>query len=61
MKTKDIDKITEKVAKKFPTFGGGQTVMGNPIAQAMKDRPPMFTTGCDVEEVVKYVLQLAKK
>lgn len=48
--------ITQKVAGKFRTFGGGNATPGNPIAEVLKSRSPMFAAGVDIEEVVRFIL-----
>jgi hypothetical protein len=54
-----VDMIVLNIAADFPTFGGGRKCAGNPIAEALKDRGPMFALGVDVRQVVERVLQLA--
>ncbi len=47
------------VASRTRTFGGmgGSDKDPNPIAESLKDMPPMFAAGVDVGEVVDLVLQ----
>lgn len=51
-----VQKIVRLTAKKFPSFGGGKTAVGNPISFILKDRPPEFAAGVDIEQVVRFVL-----
>lgn len=56
----NIDEITKSVAGAFPSFGGGRKSAGwNPIADALKDNPPVFVAGVDIKAVVKFVLDQA--
>lgn len=51
--------ITEMIADRFGTFGGGRPpTPGNPVSAALKDRPLVFAAGVDVADVVQFVLQL---
>lgn len=43
-------------SKRITTFGGGQSAIGNPIADALKEKDPSFAMGVDVGEVVSFVL-----
>lgn len=48
--------IVEKIGREFPCFGGGSgSAWGNPIAEALKDKPLVFAAGVDVENVVLLV------
>jgi hypothetical protein len=50
--------IVGMVVSKFNCFGGGQrSPWGNPVAEALKDQPPMFAAGVDVEQVVRAVMK----
>ena len=49
----DRKKLIDFVARAFPSFGGGRTSDSNPVAMALKDKPPMFVAGQDISEVVK--------
>jgi len=51
--------ITALVAHNFRCFGGGRTSNSNPISNALKDTPPSFAAGVDVQQVVDFVLSLA--
>jgi hypothetical protein len=48
--------IVAEIGVRFPTFGGGISHPGNPIADALKDRPLQFAAGVDVEQVVRFIL-----
>lgn len=52
------DYITQQVAKRFKSFGGGKGSDYNFLADALKDNAPMFAAGVDVKDVVDYVLDL---
>jgi hypothetical protein len=52
-----LDRITTGAAKNFRSFGGGSVTAGNPISEAMKDRPAVFAAGVDIREVVEFVVQ----
>lgn len=56
MNEEKIQKIIKSVSLQFRTFGAGQETVGNPIANALKDRPPQFAVGVSVEDVVRFVL-----
>lgn len=58
-----VRRITVAVNEQFPSFGGGRSkgTSFNPIAAALKDKPPVFAAGVDIEEVVRFVLEEAKK
>lgn len=51
-----IADIVQRVGVQFRTFGGGRTSEFNPIAAALKDKPPMFAAGVDVRDVVEFVV-----
>ena len=55
-----VDKITQYIGKKFPSFGGGQGSNWNPIVNALKDEPLQFAAGVEIESVVRAVLRKAK-
>jgi len=55
-----IQQITGQIAAQFTTFGGGRTILSNPLAHALKDQPPMFAMGVEVEAVVRAVLEAAE-
>lgn len=61
MKKQQIAQIVKGVAANFRTFGGGQVTESNPISLALKDSPPQFAAGVDVEEVVRFVVSKAKR
>lgn len=52
----EVERITEAVARRFRTFGGGKVTPGNPLSAALKDAAPQFAAGVDVREVVCFVL-----
>ena len=56
MKQDLAKEITTKVAQSFRCFGGGRGSSWNPITEVLKDQPPQFVAGVDVEEVVRFVL-----
>lgn len=51
-----IDAITEYVAIRTKTFGGGNPGW-SPISSALKDSPIQFAMGVEVREVVELVFQ----
>lgn len=51
-----LQKIVRLTAKRFPSFGGGKISAGNPISHALKNAPPTFAAGVDIEQVVSFVL-----
>lgn len=57
MNDEEVTEIVNAIVKNFRCFGGGQGTAGNPIAHALKDRPPVFAAGVDVEDVVRFVIQ----
>lgn len=60
-KKKTVSEIVTLAAAKFPSFGGGRVSdSNNPVALAFKDCSPMFCTGVNIEEVVRFVLKEAK-
>lgn len=63
MRKTQIDKIVKSVQENFRTFGGGQDVSqsNNPICHALKNKPPQFAAGVDVQGVVEHILKSAKK
>ncbi len=60
MKTHDelVELVTDVVARRFRSFGGGNVSPGNIISQALKDDPATFAAGVDVKDVVNKVIQL---
>ena len=54
-----VERIVARLAGQFETFGGGRKVIGNPIAEALAKKPPVFALGVPVQEVVERVLELA--
>ena len=52
-----VNHITHKIKDHFCTFGGGQVTSGNPLSHALKDNPPQFAAGVDVEQVVRFVME----
>ena len=61
MTKEEIDRVVELVSRSFCTFGGGRVVTGNPIAHALKDHPPQFAAGVDVEDVVRSVISYVER
>ncbi len=55
-----VQKIVKLTAAHFRSFGGGKVNSYNPISAALKDRPPQFAAGVDVEQVVRFVLNKNK-
>lgn len=51
-----VQKIVRLTADEFHSFGGGKLTSNNPIAQVLKDEPPSFAAGVDIEQVVRFVL-----
>jgi hypothetical protein len=51
-----IDEIVAAVAANFSSFGGKSITPCNPISAALKDKPPMFAMGVDIEDVVRFVM-----
>ena len=51
-----VQRIVRLASKQFPSFGGGKWSTGNPISYALKDKPPAFATGVDIEQVVRFIL-----
>lgn len=50
--------ITTIIASEFRCFGGGNVSYGNPISMALRDQPPQFAAGVDVQDVVNRVIDL---
>jgi len=61
MNKKLIDEIVKKTAAHFPTFGGGRVNKWNPLSVALKDDPPQFAAGVDVEKVVRFIISKVGK
>lgn len=62
MTKKQADKIVAVTARVFPSFGGGRVSNGyNPLADALKDREPMFAAGVDIRQVVEFVASKLKR
>ena len=61
MRKGKTDVIVEKIVDRFSCFGGGRSVMGNPIADALRDKPPVFAAGVSVKDVVRFVLRQGRK
>ncbi|MDX1535999.1 MAG: hypothetical protein R3346_04540 [Candidatus Spechtbacterales bacterium] len=57
----EVTRITKEISSHFPSFGGGGTIIGNPIAAALQNSPPQFAAGVDIEEVVRLVLMSAER
>lgn len=57
----DIDEIAAIIAREFPSFGGGKGAGAgfNPLAEWMKDEPPVFALNVDIRAVVERVITLA--
>ena len=55
--TSDTDTLVSELAKTFPSFGGGKVNDSNPLSIWMKDKPPMFAAGVDIEQVVRFILE----
>lgn len=55
--------IVTAVTKRFRCFGGGRTegAEWNPLVSVLADDPPTFAAGVDVEDVVTFVMRMAKK
>lgn len=53
------NQIVKDIAANFRCFGKGSrpVVFGNPISDALADKPPQFAAGVDVKEVVDYVIK----
>lgn len=59
--TPELERIVKAVTERFNCFGrGAQTTGLNPIEAAMKDKPPAFALGVDVEQVVRFVLEASR-
>lgn len=53
----DVEQIVSEVARRFRCFGvGGNVSSGSSIAVAMRGKPPTFSAGVDVGEVVRFVV-----
>lgn len=52
-----VTDIVLEITKNFRTFGGGATSFNNTISAALKDEPPQFAMGVDVEDVVAFVIE----
>ena len=52
-----IEEIIAEITAEYRTFGGGQDSQWNPLAAALKDDPPQFAAGVDVEDVVRSVIE----
>lgn len=57
----EVDRLVSEICARFPHFGGGRGSHVNPIALTLKDKPPSFAAGVDVEAVVRFVLEKAGK
>jgi len=56
-----VANIVAGIASRFPCFGvGSGSAFGNPISEALKNNPPTFAAGVDVETVVRFVVQNLK-
>ena len=53
---KVIEDLVRQINIHFRTFGGGRGSEFNPIAEALKDKPPSFAAGVDVRDVVEFVM-----
>ena len=53
---KKVAQIVEQIRRQFSSFGGGHESTSNPLATALKDQPPMFAAGVDIERVVRLVI-----
>mgnify|MGYP001614981158 CR=1 FL=1 len=51
-----VQKIVRLTAKQFPSFGGGKLATNNPISHALKNEPPTFAAGVDIEQAVRFIL-----
>jgi hypothetical protein len=57
----EVEQITALVANAFPCFGGGlPNKNGNPIAEALKEKPAQFAMGVKVKSVVEFVLSASR-
>lgn len=65
MTDEQIKTIVAEIGVRFRTFGGGvgseSRPWHNPIAEALKDTPLSFAAGVPVEQVVRFVLEEAKR
>ena len=52
--------ITDLASRRFRSFGGGSVSPDNPISHALKDRPPQFAAGVDIQKVVEFVVEHLK-
>lgn len=50
-----ITEITQEVAKKFRSFGGGNSNPYNFLSKVLKDNPAQFAAGVDIRSVVNVV------
>lgn len=51
-----LTEIVEDLAKTFPSFGQGSTpAFNNPISIALKEKPPQFALGVDIQTIVEHV------
>jgi len=57
MTKQQIKELTEKVGRKFRSFGGGHGQSGNPLAEALKDGPLQFAAGVDIKSVVIFMIE----
>lgn len=54
-----VQELVREVAKNFRSLGGGKGSKFNPVAEALKEQPPQFAAGVDIEAVVRFVLSKA--
>jgi hypothetical protein len=58
---KKVKEIVSLTAAKFPSFGISSVIIQrNPFSLDLKDLPPQFAGGVDIEKVVRFVLSRAR-
>ena len=55
-----VNRLVARVVANFRTFGGGRGSEWNPLAEVLKDSPPQFAAGVNVEQVVRHVIEWYK-
>lgn len=62
MTDEQIRAIVAEIGVRFPCFGGGVDIrFKTPVSEALKDGELVFAAGVPVEQVVRFVLEEAKK
>lgn len=62
MTSKEIRNIVMLITAQFPSFGGGiAKTLSNPLSVSLKNTPPQFAEGVDIEAVVRSVLSEVRK